>query len=500
MQGRKNYQEQLFISFRLSDYVPADNFYRALNDILDFNFLYQSTKTYYGNEGQKSIDPVVFMKLMLVGYLENINSDRKIINTCKMRMDILFFLGYDINEELPWHSTLSRTRRLFGEEHFSNIFRIVLKQCIDKGMLTGKRQAVDSALIKANASMDTLIEKQILEDAATYTAELEVNSEQPKAIPLNTPLTELTQAKQRNRSNSYRKGNKRSNQTHCSISDSDARISYKPGKPFKMYYLCQVSVDTSSYLITNIAAMHADKGDAKCFPQVLEHTVGNLKENGLNVEEILADTGYSSSENFERLQKYQIKGYFSVPQRPQSQVSKDFVYDQANDRYICPKGKFMPLKRSSIIDHNKVLIYRASSNDCSNCPIQSACCNSTGTKQIHKGAASEHYEQMRQRMESPIGRKMKGLRSATVEPVIGTLTNYGGMRQINAKGINQANKCMLMAAAAYNLKKLLRFRTKTSLTDASTAIKSRFINQINFFNCLLQLISYKMSMNKILKS
>ncbi len=79
MQGRKVYQEKLFVNFQLSDHVPEDNLYRRILDLIDFDYLYKLTARYYGKEGQKSIDPVVFMKLMLVGYLENINSDRRII-------------------------------------------------------------------------------------------------------------------------------------------------------------------------------------------------------------------------------------------------------------------------------------------------------------------------------------------------------------------------------------------------------------------------------------
>jgi transposase len=142
MQGKKSHQEKLFIQFQLSDYVPADNFYRQLKKILDLQFLYQSTAGYYGKEGQKSIDPVVFMKLMLVGYLENINSDRRIIATSGMRMDILYFLGYDLGEELPWHSTLSRTRKLYGEEQFVTLFKQVLKLCINEGLISGKLSIV----------------------------------------------------------------------------------------------------------------------------------------------------------------------------------------------------------------------------------------------------------------------------------------------------------------------------------------------------------------------
>ena len=173
MQGKKNYGEKLFLSFQLSERVPTDNFYRRLKESLDLQWLYKSTKKYYGREGQKSIDPVVFFKLLLVGYLENLNSDRKIIEHSRMRMDILFFLGYDLEEELPWHSTISRTRQLYGEEVFKEMFTKVLSLCVSKQMLSGRRQAIDSAYIKANASMDSLVEKEIIEDGEHYLQELQ---------------------------------------------------------------------------------------------------------------------------------------------------------------------------------------------------------------------------------------------------------------------------------------------------------------------------------------
>lgn len=131
MQGKKGYQEKLFASFQLSERIPKNNFYRCLKEAIDLDFLYPLTKGYYGESGQKSIDPAVFFKLCLVGYLENIISDRKLIEHCSMRMDILYFIGYDIDEELPWHSTISRTRQLFPETVFEEVFTQVLGLCIE---------------------------------------------------------------------------------------------------------------------------------------------------------------------------------------------------------------------------------------------------------------------------------------------------------------------------------------------------------------------------------
>src|SRR5882672_11002339 len=118
MQGKKAPQEKLFVFYRLSDHIAADNLYRRLDALIDFSFLYKETAHYYGRVGPQSIDPVVFMKLILFGYFENLNSDRAIIRTAANRMDLRYFIGYDIDESMPWHSTLSRTRQLYSADVF----------------------------------------------------------------------------------------------------------------------------------------------------------------------------------------------------------------------------------------------------------------------------------------------------------------------------------------------------------------------------------------------
>jgi len=183
MQGKKQYQEKLFNDFRLSDHVPKENFYRRLKEVLDLDFLYPLTKDYYGQSGQKSIDPVVFFKLCLTGYLEGLTSDRHLIGHCSMRMDILFFLGYDLGEDLPWHSTMSRTRQLFPEAVFEEAFTKVFALCVDAGMVSGHTQAIDSAPVKANASMDGLELKVPKEDLEAHLRSIRHISEIDKKKP-----------------------------------------------------------------------------------------------------------------------------------------------------------------------------------------------------------------------------------------------------------------------------------------------------------------------------
>jgi transposase len=139
MQGYQYIVPKIFYQLSLNELVPEDNFYCKLDDCLDLRFLYNATAHYYGREGQESIDPVVFFKILLVGYLNNINSDRRLIGFCTDSLSVRLFLRYDIDDSLPWHSTISRTRQLYGEGVFLELFQQVLRLCAEKGMVRGRR-------------------------------------------------------------------------------------------------------------------------------------------------------------------------------------------------------------------------------------------------------------------------------------------------------------------------------------------------------------------------
>ena len=493
MQGKKQYQEKLFINFQLSDRVPEDNFYRRLITIMDFSFLYNETAKYYGTEGQKSIDPVVFMKLMLVGYLENLNSDRRIINTVRLRLDILYFLGYDLDEELPWHSTLSRTRQLYGQEVFTAIFKSVLKQCIDKGMISGKRQAVDGVFVKANASLDSMIEREVLNDADVYSAELEANKE-------DTTIVNIKAEDAENHKGLKPKKNPH-NQTHYSPSDPDAKMSVKPGKATALNYLGEVSVDTASHMITHIQAFTADKRDSQCLPEVIENVIENLGENGLIVEEVVADTGFSSGEALKSLEENNITGY--IPNRPQFVYERPgFIYNSEGDYYTCPNNERLTYRGVYKDGDFSNKHYRADLKQCNACPLKDTCTAHTSKKTlITETVDRPYYAKMHVRMQSRKAKRLMKERQSTVEPVIGTLVNYLGMRRVNTKGLLQANKCLTMAAVAYNLKKLLKFTTRKVETDAKAmqvSLQNAFLLLIPAINFYRSYSLIRMKKNRIL--
>ena len=249
MQGYKHFVDKVVLRFRLSERVLKQNLYRRLAELLNWDFLYEQTQPLYSHTGQPSLDPVVFFKLVLVGRLENIVSDRRLVEHCALRLDMLYFLGYEVDEDLPWHSTISRTRQLYPATVFEHLFA----QCLAAGLVVGQTQAIDSAPVKANASLDSLRPKQsppplrVVDDTSAPVP-------LPAAAPA-TPAHELRravtrQAKQQQGGGGlgahHAKAQLLSNKTHTSRSDPDARISVKPGKARALNYLCSLAVDTAS--------------------------------------------------------------------------------------------------------------------------------------------------------------------------------------------------------------------------------------------------------------
>lgn len=489
----------MFNGFQLSERVPATNFYRRLKAALHLEFLYPLTKGYYGKSGQKSIDPVVFFKLCLVGYLENIISDRKLIDHASMRLDILYFLGYDIEEELPCHSTISRTRQLFPQEVFEEVFTRVLALCVEKGMVSGHTQAIDSAPVKANASMDSLELKVPAEDLEAHLRKIRHISQADKDGPLRkakndkasgeqqritaskkeldaiTSRTKKWARDQDQRPGAGNKGSKyTSNKTHYSPTDPDARISVKPGKARKLNYLSQLTVDTAHHVITDIRAYHADGKDNQQLPDIVQRVQRRLGQQGLVWENCVADTGYSSGENYAFLEARGLTSF--IPPHGTYKGGPDgFIYNEREDRYICTQGKVIPFTKE-FLDYRtgtRKKEYRASKHVCTSCPIRRQCLGrSAQEKKFSVTFYREEYQRNNARVHSPQGRHMKGQRQSTVEAVFGTLTQFLGLRKINTIGLAQANKVMHLSAIAYNLKKYLKFDQKLTKSGAKVLLPS----------------------------
>ncbi len=241
--------------------------------------------------------------------------------------------------------------------------------------------------------------------------------------------------------------------------------------------MSQLSVDTAHHVITDIQAYHADKKDNQYLQDITKRLKHRLHEQGLIWRNCVADTGYSSRENYAFLESEGLEGF--IPPHGTYKGGPDgFIYNKEKDHYVCPQGKIIPFKKvfSDYRTQTKKKEYRSSSKMCKDCPIALQCLGkSAKEKKFSVTFYRAEYERNNKRVNSKQGRYMKGKRQSTVEPVFGTLTQYMGLRKINTIGIGQANKVMHLSAMAYNLKKYLKFITKTVKSDAKAAC--RFILQ-----------------------
>jgi len=513
MQGQKSNDQKLFYQFRLADRVPEDNFYRRLKSALDLFFLKKRASGFYGKCGQESIDTVVFFKMLLVGYLENILYDRKLVEFCSMRMDVLYFIDYDIDEPLPWHSTISRTRKLFSKELFEELFNKILEMCVQKGMVAGHTQAVDAAFVKANASLDSLEVKKAPCDAHNYVDKsFEVNEEPKRKAKndhsdqdqntVNAKKHDLNEVKRRqkkwknNPDNTHRMGSQDyrarylSNHTHYSPTDPDARIAVKPGKPRNLVYLSNLSVDTANHVITNIQADHADKKDSRYLHSIMNNTCKRLGKFGFKVENVLADTGFCSGENYKKLEEMGIRAY--IPPHGQYEGGRDgFIYEPETDRWMCPNNKYLTFKKIKPDPKgNFFRHYRTCRKDCRDCPLKQQCVGKQHECQLRITVYKDYYERAIQRMKSSFGRRMKYLRQSTVEPVFGSLINFYAMNKVSTLGIDSAHKSMLMTAITYNLKKYMKYGPRIVNLMAGSVHTSANLLCEEAFNTFLSSIYY----------
>lgn len=312
-------------------------------------------------------------------------------------------------------------------------------------MVSGHTQVVDAAFVEANASTDSLKRKALLE---WQLLKGEANQITPAELTGQaSPFASIAKTEEP-------KSCSRNNRSHISMCDGDAKLSQKAGKPSRLYYLSSMSVDTYRHVITHMQADLADERDSKHLLPIVDKLSSKLKQYGLPVQYLLADGGFGSGENYASLKARHIKGFISLPGSYHS-LREGFHYDVTQNAYICRNEK--------LLYHHGIKIeygfanhhYHARVKDCSVCPFKKECCGNK-RRQSLKFSVYRHYHQgMQERVESKEGKRMKGRRMATVEPVFGSLLNYYGMKRSNAKGKQAAHKFMLMAACAYNLQKFL---------------------------------------------
>jgi transposase len=163
MMGKKIRTFSSLDSLSLEELVPKDNFYRRLETTIDLSFVRELVRDCYASSGRPSVDPVVFFRLQLVMFFEDIRSERHLMEVAADRLSIRWFLGYDLHEPLPDHSSLTRIRERYGLEIFRRFFERIVELCVKAGLVWGKELYFDATKIEANASLDSMRSRSLME-------------------------------------------------------------------------------------------------------------------------------------------------------------------------------------------------------------------------------------------------------------------------------------------------------------------------------------------------
>ena len=238
--------------------VPEDHLLRKINKAVDFSFIYKELQPYYAKNGKMSIDPVVIIKALLIGFLYGITSERRLEQELKYNVAYRWFLGLSFEEKTPDHSTFSqlRRRKFNDADIFKKLFIHILKTCSEANLVSGKLLVTDSTHVKANASQSSRIKIKVEKAASSYLEMLDAEEAKErknlgtKEIKREHTSQEVLQTK--------------------SKTDPDAGWLSRPGKPKGFHYLSNQIMDAENGVITNVEVTPSNTNDSETYVEQVD--------------------------------------------------------------------------------------------------------------------------------------------------------------------------------------------------------------------------------------
>ncbi len=447
MGTQKQTEPKLFYhGVSLNRRIPQNHPLRRIDEIVDFDFIRSKVADLYGTVGKPSVDPAVILKLMFLAYYENVNSERALMLQLSLRLDWLWFCGYDIDDTTPDHSVISKARRRWGEKVFVDFFENILNQCISAGLIDGEIIHVDSSMIDGNASKDSL-KPQLRKVSNDLYNELE-----DSADPTEPKL-----------------------EKRVSTTDPDARLGKKYCK-LTLGYKDHRAVDDKHGIITATITTPANINDDLVLIKVIDEHEANTY---VKVEKIAADKIYGTGENYKHLNKNGITPCISHKVNnsnchPNFNHDK-FTYDKEHDRYICPAGEV--LKRKQFSKDKNSTIYKAKRKTCKQCQHFEKCVNSKKSgRQIQRSANQEYVEWADNCLAKSERKRLMTRRKYKAEGSFADAANNHGFKRMRFRGIEKAKIQNLMIAAIQNLRKLMRYGSSKPATKGCNWVLRQLID------------------------
>src|SRR5436189_3322324 len=443
MMGRlKHDQGQLFYSFCLEDVVPSDHRVREIAAVLDLSWVHGELAPYYSNLGRPSIDPVLMIRMLILGYVFAIRSERLLCREVQVNLAYRWFCGLSIEDKIPDHSAFSRARneRFRDSDIFRRVFERVVEACIAAGLVGGDGFAVDASLIAADANKQRSIpgkdwdKKRNPEMASRavkeYLATLDdavfgaASDVIPKFVSPSDPAAQWTGAMR-----------------------GPAFFAYADNYLIDMKFGIIMDVEASR------AIRQAEVGAAKT---MIERTEERFD---LKPERLAADTAYGSAANLNWLVNEKgISPHIPVidkSKREDSTFSRDdFTFDKARNLYTCPAGKMLTTT-GRLVNDGETLLYRASMRDCRSCPLNAQCCPKAPFRRLQRSIYEEARDVARALAKTEAFERSRHDRKR-IEMLFAHLKRILRLGRLRLRGPCGAQFEFTLAAIAQNVRRLAK--------------------------------------------
>jgi len=477
MMGKRSRQEGLFsYNVNLDRRVPLNHPLRRIKQQIDFSFAREAVASTYGVNGHVSEDPEVILKLMFLLFFDNLPSERELMHQVAYRLDYLWFLGLTLDDQVPDHSILSKARRRWGRDVFEELFVRTVRQCVDAGLVDGKKLHFDGSLVDANASKDSVVSGPpeliaALKAAYRETAQrLDDDDESggggPGAAGGGSP--EVEPVKKGGRKSGYAA----KPSSLLSTTDPDAAVVGRRGLASRPRYKTHRAVDDREGVIT---AMETTAGDVEENRLLVELMDASESNTGTAVATAVADAQYGTAENFRELKRRGVRTHMAdlglKNTRATGLFSDDlFGYDPRSDTYTCPAGQI--LKKRHFKPLRQAFYYGCSARICNGCSRREECTRSRHGRTVMRHVAHELVEAGRRESAGALAKRDRARRKFLAEGSFADGANNHGLKRSRWRGLALQRIQDLLIAACQNVKKLISRPTKPC-TEAAAMVINR---------------------------
>ena len=363
MMGRQpeNQLKLFYTKFNLDQRVRKDHILRKVEKYIDFEFIYNEVKDKYGVKGNVSVPPPVILKMMMLLIFYNVRSERELVLTIPERLDWLWFLGYDLDDEIPNHSVLSKARARWGVDAFKTFFERIVWQCVQAGLVDGSKLFMDSSMVQADASNNSVVNKESLKRYLNKSYQI---------------LEARLEEEQRSSDSDDEPKSGSANRKYISTTDPDASVTRRGKGKSKLQYQVHRGVDEKCEIITATEVTPGEVHEAHRMQSLID---SHQKNTGQKVETAVADSKYGTIENYLACQDQGINAHINSLEQTQKNTGtkkgifpkEAFSYDAIDDIFICPAGQI--LKRRKYFKKRKHYEYIASAGTCNSCELKGKC-------------------------------------------------------------------------------------------------------------------------------